>query len=62
MKLTMNDDGQLDVVLDEGIVTETTFETALLTSILLNRRADPEDILPYGYRGDGSTITADRQG
>ena len=62
MKLRLNEDGQLDVVMDGGVVKETTIHTAILVSILCNRRADPQDPLPYGYQGKGSAITDDRQG
>lgn len=64
MKLALNSNGQLDIVLGESgaIVQETTFETAILTSLLLNRRADPEDILPYAYQGSQNGIDANRQG
>ena len=64
MKLSPNENGQLDIVMDAagGVVQETTFETAILTSLLLNRRADPEDILPYAYRGVERGIDANRQG
>ena len=62
MKLELNEDGLLDVVIDNGVVQEETIKTALLTSILLNRRADPEDTLPYGYQGKDGALTDDRQG
>lgn len=62
MKLRPNEDGQLDLVLDAGIASETGFETAILTSLLLHRRADPEDILPYGYKGKNGGLSDDRQG
>lgn len=62
MKLRMNADGQLDVVIEGGVVRETTIQTAILASLLCNRRADPQDQLPYGYQGKGGAITDDRQG
>lgn len=62
MKLELNEDGLLDVVIDNGVVHEDTIKTALLASLLLNRRADPEDELPYGYKGKGGALTDDRQG
>lgn len=64
MKLGLNEDGELDIIRDEtgAIVQETSFRTAILTSLLWNRRADPEDELPYAYKGVSSSIDADRQG
>lgn len=64
MKLEPNEDGQLDIVMDANgaIIQETTFKTAVLTSLLWNRRADPEDVLPFAYQGVSSSIDADRQG
>lgn len=62
MKMTPNTDGLLDLAISGGIVRETGFETAILTSLLLNRRAHPEDILPYGYQGKNSALMDDRQG
>lgn len=64
MMLRPNEDGLLDIVFDEngGVIMETGFETVVLTSLLLNRRADPEDILPYGYQGKNGALGDDRQG
>jgi len=64
MKLLLNEDGLLDIVMDEkgGVVQETTVKTAILASLLLNRRADSTDTLPHGYQGKGGTLTDDRQG
>ncbi|MBK67929.1 MAG: hypothetical protein CMP22_07335 [Rickettsiales bacterium] len=64
MKLIPNQDGLLDISIGEsgGIVSETTIETALLSSLLLNRRADLTDPLPYGYKGKTGALTDDRQG
>lgn len=62
MKLGINEDGLLDIVIDNGVVEETTIKAALLASLMLNRRADPEDILPYGYQGKEGALTDDRQG
>lgn len=63
MQMRMNEDGLLDVVLSGGaVVQETGFETIVLTSILLNRRANPDDVLPYGYQNKGGALGDDRQG
>lgn len=62
MKLGINEDGLLDIVIENGVVEETTIKAALLASLMLNRRADPEDILPYGYQGKEGALTDDRQG
>lgn len=57
-----NSDGLLDLAVSGGLVRETGFETAVLTSLLLNRRAAPEDALPYGYKGKNGALMDDRQG
>lgn len=62
MKLEPNENGQLDVVIENGVVMEKTIKTAILTSLLLNRRADPDDKLPYGYQGKNGALQDDRQG
>jgi len=64
MKLALNSNGQLDIQMDSdgAIIQETSFETVILTSLLWNRRADPEDILPFAYQGVSGGIDSDRQG
>lgn len=62
MMLRPNNDGLLDVVINNGILKETGFETLALTSLLLNRRADPEDKLPYSYDIRNGNLQPDRQG
>lgn len=64
MKLAPNADGLLDIVLDDdgGVVQETTFETLVLVSLLANRRANADDILPYGYQSRDGALADDRQG
>lgn len=64
MQLRLNDDGLLDIVMDDNgvIIQETTIKTAIIASLLLNRRADPTDTLPHGYKGKEGTLTDDRQG
>lgn len=62
--MALNQNGQLDIVINEdgSVERETTLQTAVLTSLLLNRRADPEDPLPYAYRGLNDAVDSDRQG
>lgn len=62
MQLRPNEDGLLDVVMDNGVVEETGLETLVLTSIMLNQRAAPQDVLPLQYQGKNGTISDDRQG
>lgn len=62
MKLAPNADGLLDIVFNDGVVQEETFETLVLTSLLTNRRADPEDILPFAYKSQQGSLSDDRQG
>ena len=64
MKLEPNEDGLLDLALDEsgGIIQETTFRTLILSSLMLNRRAGEDDVLPYGMRSHAGGIADDRQG
>lgn len=62
MQLRPNENGLLDVVMSGGVVQETGLETVILSSILTNRRASPQDILPLQYQGKNRGISDDRQG
>lgn len=64
MMLRPNEDGLLDLVINEngGVSQETTFQTLILSSLLLNRRAHDDDVLPHGFRSAAGGIADDRQG
>ncbi len=64
MKLGLNQDGLLDLIHDEygGLVQDNSFESLILASLLLNRRASEGDLLPYGYRKSVDGLNDDRQG
>ena len=62
MKLMPNEDGLLDIVMDNGVVQERTILSAVMVSILANRRASQHDPLPYGFKADGTSLLDDRQG
>lgn len=62
MRMALNEDGLLDLVIDNGIARETGFATVILTSLLLNRRAGREDILPLGQREPAGGLPPDRRG
>lgn len=54
--------GIVDLQTDaSGLVAETTLESAVIISLLSDRRANTDDVLPDGATGDG-VIPPDRRG
>jgi len=61
IKMHLNHHGLLDLVIsDTGIVTDDTYATAYLISILTDRRADVDDELPF--KEDTGLIPPDYRG
>lgn len=61
MKLSVYDDGVIDLTIGpNGLVNETGLESAVIVSLLTDRRAGPDDILPN--EKPGQPINQDRRG
>jgi phage gp46-like protein len=63
MKLKTLEDGSVDLVLDStgALLPESTLQTAVLVSLLTERRAELDDKLPYTAKSSGP-IPPDRKG
>lgn len=61
MRVILNENGLLDLEMNaNGIVQDLTLESAYMVSVLTDRRADPEDILPF--MEDDGLLIPDRRG
>lgn len=62
MKMVADSNGLIDLkITDSGLATEETLETAVIVSLLTDRRANTDDALPDG-RASSGLIPPDRRG